>query len=301
MLPCCCVKRHFDLRQLVATVFAVRLGRRSTAPREVPTDTRRRREASKERHPDDVRQHQRHDRPDAGVLVVLLGKPDDQREVGVQRRDRIDRRIADPVGRQHGFGIDANCTNSGTKIGAKMAHLAIAPVMSRSRIATTTMKPSSSHSGADVRALEHVGHRHGHERRHVGVVEVGDELADDQEQEDGAAQAGDRLCHCVDDVRDVLHRLGADAVGGPGHQEQDHDDGDQAVHERRVADQGAGVRIAQRRTRRECQQTEEDQHRQQPEGRVPQPARFVGGKLRALFGGASPPICPPDTCPGEAR
>ena len=58
-------------------------------------------------HPDDIGQHQRDDRPDARVLVVLLGKPDDQREIGVERRDRVHRRIADPVGRQHRFGIDA--------------------------------------------------------------------------------------------------------------------------------------------------------------------------------------------------
>ena len=56
--------------------------------------------------PGDVGQHQRDDGSDPCVFVVFLGKPDDQCEVGVERRDGIDRGIADPVGCQDGFRGD---------------------------------------------------------------------------------------------------------------------------------------------------------------------------------------------------
>ena len=62
------------------------------------------------------------------------------------------------------------------------------------------MKPISSGSGADIGGCEHVGQLQGHHRAHVGVGEIGDELAEDEEQEDRAAQAGDRLLDRLDDV-----------------------------------------------------------------------------------------------------
>ena len=46
----------------------------------------------------------------------------------------------------------------------------------------------------------------------------------------------------------------------PGREEDERDDEDQAVHERRVADHGAGLRITQRRARDRRQQADRDEH-----------------------------------------
>ena len=81
---------------------------------------------------------------------------------------------------------------------------------------------------------------------------------------------------------DVLHRSGADAVSGAGHQEQHHDEDDQAVHERRVSDERAGVRIAQRRSRRERQQTKDDETASSPNSAYRNPRDSSA---------ESPPLC----------
>ena len=59
------------------------------------------------RHDHDVREHQRDDRADPGVLLVALGDRDHERQVDHQRRDDVHRRVADPVGRQAGLRRDA--------------------------------------------------------------------------------------------------------------------------------------------------------------------------------------------------
>jgi hypothetical protein len=61
--------------------------------------------------------------------LAALRKDDDQREIGHQWRHAIWWRIADPAGRQYRFGRDAELHYSGTRIGAKIAHLGIAPTI----------------------------------------------------------------------------------------------------------------------------------------------------------------------------
>src|SRR5262245_66627079 len=112
-----------------------------------------------------------------------------------------------------------------------MAHLAMAPVMSRSSRATMRMKLSSSSGGG---ALEHAAQLDRYDHRHVRVAEVGDELAEDQHQEDQAAQAADGFLHGLDHVAGAGDRPGPDAVTHAGRQEQEHDEDDHAVHEWRV-------------------------------------------------------------------
>ena len=78
------------------------------------------------------------------------------------------------------------------KIGARIAHLAIAAGMIRSTIIVMMMKPISSQTAPMSALLEDVAELHGGDLRHVGEVEVGDELRDQQEQEEQARQARPR-------------------------------------------------------------------------------------------------------------
>ena len=78
------------------------------------------------------------------------------------------------------------------KIGARSAHFAMAAGMIRSTMIVTRINPISSQIAADVRALELVGELDREDLGDVGVVEVGDELGDQQEQEEQAAEPGDR-------------------------------------------------------------------------------------------------------------
>ena len=148
----------------------------------------------------DVRQHQRHHRPHARVLLVLLGEGDDQREVRVQRRDGVHRRIADPVGGQHRLRRDVEPHQQRHEDGREDRPFRDRAGDDQIEEEHDDDEPDQQPQRVEVRVLEDVGQRHGGERRHVGVVEVGQELADDQQQEDQAAQAGDRLAHRVDDV-----------------------------------------------------------------------------------------------------
>jgi hypothetical protein len=65
------------------------------------------------------------------------------------------------------------------------------------------------------------------------------------EQDQQPGHAGPRLGDGVDGVGARRDRAGAAAVADAGGQEQQRDDHDQAVHERRRADDAAGVGIAQ--------------------------------------------------------
>ena len=85
--------------------------------------------------------------------------------------------------------------------------------MIRSRTPTTKTNPMSSGKRAEPRRFEDIAHLHGRERRHVGVGEERVELADDEQQEDQAAEAGDGFLHRLDDVDAALDRAGADAIG----------------------------------------------------------------------------------------
>jgi hypothetical protein len=71
--------------------------------------------------------------------------------------------------------------------------------------------------------------------------------------------------------------------GEPCCEEDDHDDHDQAVHERRVADDLPGIRVSERRTRDEGEQRDCDEHGEGRPHRVAHPARLVlGGDLGRL-------------------
>ena len=123
-------------------------------------------------------------------------------------------------------------------------------------IATTTMKPSSNGSAPIFGRTENAGEAERHDGAHVRVGEIGNELAQHEEQENRAAEARDRFLHGPDHVGQGADRAGADAIGPTAHEEEQHDQADQAVHEGRVSDQLAGLRIAQRPPRRDCQQCE---------------------------------------------
>ena len=76
------------------------------------------------------------------------------------------------------------------KIGAKIAHLGMTPGMMMSSSAVTSTNPTISGIGAETRRLERVGEVDREHRRDVRVIEEGDELGDDQEQEDQPGQPG---------------------------------------------------------------------------------------------------------------
>jgi hypothetical protein len=93
-------------------------------------------------------------------------------------------------------------------------------------------EPQQQRQGANIRALEKISHLHGGNGRHVVVVEIGDELADDQEQKNETAQAGERFRNGVDGVHAARDGVCTDAICHARHQEHQHDQHDQAVHER---------------------------------------------------------------------
>ncbi len=222
----------------------------------------------------DVRQHQGDDRADAGVLLVLGRERDDEGEIGVHRADGIQRRIADAVGREDGFGRDAQPHQERHEDGGEDGPL-------RERAGHDEVEDRHDHDEAEQQRqraesgrFQGIAHVDGRQRRHVGVGEEGVELGDDEQQEDQAAEASHGLLHRLDDVDGALHGAGADAIGRPGREEHERDEDDQPVHERRVADERAGRRIAQRRPGGQRQQREHDEHAEQAQARVPEALAF---------------------------
>ena len=58
-------------------------------------------------HPHNIGKHQRYDGSYACILIVFLREPHHEREIGVQRCDRIHRRIGEAVSGQNGLRQDA--------------------------------------------------------------------------------------------------------------------------------------------------------------------------------------------------
>ena len=97
------------------------------------------------------------------------------------------------------------------KIGAKIAHFGTTAgddEVSR----TITRMNREQRSGGTAARSSRLGKRHGRDLRHVGVVEVGDELGDHQQHQHQPAQAGERFGDRRDDVVGAGEGLRADAV-----------------------------------------------------------------------------------------
>ena len=88
-------------------------------------------------------------------------------------------------------------------------------------------------------------------------------------------------------------RFGADAVGHPGDQKHDHDEENQAGHERRVADEGARSRIAERRGAARPGRTSTTTMPTRATSAVQQPARFLGRQALPFFRQARPVFAEP--------
>jgi hypothetical protein len=73
---------------------------------------------------------------------VALRKYNDQCEIGHERSDDVGRRVADPIGRQHGSGATPSFMDSGTKIGARSALFGMAPTISIPTSPVTVINPS---------------------------------------------------------------------------------------------------------------------------------------------------------------
>ena len=105
------------------------------------------RQRPKNGYPDDVGQHQRDHRANTRVLVVFLGKPNHQSEVRVQRRKGImaNRRPGRPPAPKPDRPPDER---TAARRPARRLPIWRSPgVKNRFRNVTTTIKPSSSHSG----------------------------------------------------------------------------------------------------------------------------------------------------------
>ncbi len=82
------------------------------------------------------------------------------------------------------------------------------------------MKPISNGSAESPDSLEQVGERDGGHSRHVGVIEVGDELGNHQEHEDQATERVERLGYGGDDIIGTLEGAGSETEGRTGNQEE---------------------------------------------------------------------------------
>ena len=177
------------------------------------------------------------------------------------------------------------------KIGAMIAHFGITPGMMMSITNTSRMKPTSSGSAPMSACPSGRPASWPAIARHVGVVEVRDELRDQQHQEDQPAEAVEGLDDRVDDVRAAGQAAGALAVAEARGQEQHRDDEEQAAHERRVAEDLAGVRVAQRARSAGTSAADDDRHRHQqcrsPDSRSPRDSCDSSSPLGTWSTGAS--------------
>jgi hypothetical protein len=123
-------------------------------------------------HPECVWQHQRDYSPDTGLLVVDLGKSDNHGEVGVERGDRIDRRNADPVGGQDGRGIAVELHEHRNKDRREDCPFGDRRREHEVQNQNHDDKAHQQPERADIRALQCVCHRQGHEGWNIAVVEI---------------------------------------------------------------------------------------------------------------------------------
>jgi hypothetical protein len=79
--------------------------------------------------------------------------------------------------------------------------------------------------------VQGIAHVHGDDCRHVAVGEIGQELADYEQQKDERAQAGERLRDGVNAIDRASDCPSSDAIGRANRQKHQHDLHDQAAHE----------------------------------------------------------------------
>ena len=166
--------------------------------------------------------------------------------------------------------------------------MAIAAGMIRSTTAVMTTKTISN--GSEPKFTLSMTSEVGRNCGEVAVVEVREELADHQEQEEQATEPSEGLGDCGDGLRHGVDRAGALAVGISGDEKQQHDQDDQAVHQGRVADQRARLRVSQRRARGKRKQRDHDEDADQPIARESQSPRLFGGCMCILLGRALPMV-----------
>ena len=207
---------------------------------------------------DGIGQHQRDDRPDPGVLLVLGREADHDAEIDVQRRDDVHRQIADPVGREHQVRVAAEPHEQRDEHRREDR-----PFRHRAGKDQVDQEDHQNENDdvarrADRHGLQEVGKVRGQHRRDIGEAEEGDELSDDEQQEDQPGHPGEGLDDHADRGGQVLHGAGALAVAEADGEEERADLHDQPGHERRAGEDLAGLGMAQRRARRHQQQADDD-------------------------------------------
>ena len=170
-----------------------------------------------------------------------------------------------------------------------------------SRSAITRISPISSGIAPIPACSRNSASVIGEHVRDAAEVKERDELRDHQQHEHEPAEAGEGLGDRVATSVLLLKVPAPDPVADAGDQEQQRDDEQQAVHERRRADDVAGDRVAQRGAGRQGdQQDHDDRHQERDPGEL-QAARLLGRRPRA----SGPPrdlvAAPASTAPAGAR
>ena len=239
------------------------------------------------RQDEGVGQHQGDDGADARVLLVPLRDDHDEGQVDHQRRERVEGRVAHPVGRQDRLRRDTQLGEQGHEDGREDRPLGDQPGHDQVQGHDDQDHPDEQRQAADARGLEPLRQAH---RQHVGqlaVVEDGDELADHQQHEHETRESREGLGHGRDDVVGTGERARPEAVADAGQQEHEGDDEQQAVHERRLPDEVARDRVAQRGARRQRHQQHADERRDHGHERELEATRLVR-RVDLRLGVASP-------------
>jgi hypothetical protein len=242
-----------------------------------------------DQHHDGHRQHQRHDRSHPRALLVALGEGDDHREIHQQRGEGVGRGIADPIGREHGLRRNPQTHKQGHENRRENRPFGQRPGNDEIQHQNHQDEADQQRNRGDARLPEPAGQRRGDDARHVGVIEVGDELGDHQQHENHAGQPREGLHHGGDHVVRVFIRAGRRAIGHAGDEEAEHHDEEQAAHEWSLADDRAGFRIAQRRAGRQRGEKHDDQHAEEGDAGPLQAAGFefrVQGSAAAACDGS---------------
>ena len=198
-----------------------------------------------EHEEDSVGQHHGDQGADTGLLVIAAGKDDDGGKLAHQGSDQVGAGVTDTIGALSQLRREAQQHEHGHEHGGQEGPLGGRGAHEQVGKGGEQHEQEHQGDGADAGALKELGAFQGDDGAYLGVLEVVDELRGDKDQRNVAAHGSHGIAHGAAHIPVAGEGAGLLAVKHSGYQEENHDQGDDAVHEGGLLHQAAGLGVSQ--------------------------------------------------------